>query len=393
MTKGARARAAVLMVLLAGAVADVRGDAPQAAAQVTAAELTSAINALGAFDFPTRMSASRTVRRAAVAQAVPALTAAARSHADGYVRYRALVLLAGFGDPGTPEIMSTLMTDPNDRLREVAYAWFEHHPLPAAVPTMREALVKETSEFVRPALTRSLAAQGAQAAAVLLPLIGTGEDFFRGEVIQALGDYKVVSSREQILAVAQLDGPLRDDAVLALGKIGGAAVPETLAQLQRAVPRERQPAIAAAFCILGVNCDAHHKYLIDSLKYAADTAGFQLLLRSTARALGALAGRGDAVALTALFDAGIPAPESSRAPVALALGAAAVRSPAAVLRALEGRADQAAAIELLRDAFDMLEEDFEEELFYVEVRRAYWAAAEGSAARRVAEAVIQKLEF
>ena len=79
--------------------------------------------------------------------------------------------------------------------------------------------------------------------------------------------------------------------------------------------------------------------------------------------------------------------------MALALGAAAVRNPAALLSALGACTQQAAAIELLRDAFDMLEEDFEEELFYVDVRRAYWASAEGSAARRLAEAVIQKLEF
>jgi hypothetical protein len=55
--------------------------------------------------------------------------------------------------------------------------------------------------------------------------------------------------------------------------------------------------------------------------------------------------------------------------------------------------DQDKAIELLRDAFDMLEEDFAEEMFYVAVRRAYWTAADGSAARRLAEAVLQKLEF
>jgi hypothetical protein len=157
--------------------------------------------------------------------------------------------------------------------------------------------------------------------------------------------------------------------------------------------RERQPAIAAAICMLGVNCDAHHTYLADTLKYATDNAGFQLLLRSTARALGALAGRGDPFALKTLMDAGVPAPEASRAPITLALGAAAVRDPGAVLAVLESRTDQAASIDLLRDAFDMLDEDFEEELFYVDVRRAYWAAAEGSSARRVAEAVIQKLEF
>ena len=51
------------------------------------------------------------------------------------------------------------------------------------------------------------------------------------------------------------------------------------------------------------------------------------------------------------------------------------------------------ALELLREAFDMLEEDFEEERFFVTVRRAYWAAAAGSPARKVADALIQQLEF
>ena len=51
------------------------------------------------------------------------------------------------------------------------------------------------------------------------------------------------------------------------------------------------------------------------------------------------------------------------------------------------------AIELLREAFDMLEEDMEEERFYVTVRRAYWAAAASSPARKIADILIQKLEF
>lgn len=398
MRAATRSARVVMVALLAAAaiVVPVAAQTPAApSATVSDKDLAAAINALGAFDFPARLAASRTVRRATPAHVVPALTAAAQSHADSYVQYRALVLLAGFDDSSTPQVMQSLMASRNDRLRAVAYAWFGHHPSPAMVPALIDALSREVSEFVRPSLTRALAAHAsdARARAALVPLVMSGEDFFRAEVIQAVGDHKVAEARDAVLAVAKLDGPLRDDAVLALGKLGESAVLESLAQLQRTVPRERQPAIAAALCMLGVNCEAHYKYLADTLKYSADTSGFQLLLRSSARALGALAGRGDQTALTALFDVGIPAGDAARAPVALALGEAAVRGPAALLRALGDRTDQAAAIELLRDAFDMLEEDFEEELFYVHVRRAYWASAEGSAARKLAEAVIQKLEF
>jgi len=48
---------------------------------------------------------------------------------------------------------------------------------------------------------------------------------------------------------------------------------------------------------------------------------------------------------------------------------------------------------VLRDAFDMLEEDYEEERFFATVRRSYWAAPEGSPDRKVADALIQALEF
>jgi hypothetical protein len=48
---------------------------------------------------------------------------------------------------------------------------------------------------------------------------------------------------------------------------------------------------------------------------------------------------------------------------------------------------------LLQEGFDLLEEDFAEERFYVTVRRGYWQAGDGSSTRRVAEALIQKLEF
>ena len=47
---------------------------------------------------------------------------------------------------------------PNDRLRTVAYSFFEHNPDPTMMPTLLAALDKEQAEFVRPALVRALAA-------------------------------------------------------------------------------------------------------------------------------------------------------------------------------------------------------------------------------------------
>ena len=42
---------------------------------------------------------------------------------------------------------------------------------------------------------------------------------------------------------------------------------------------------------------------------------------------------------------------------------------------------------------DMLDEDFAEELFYADIRKSYWAAPDGSAARRRLGAIIDQLEF
>ena len=53
-----------------------------AAEKVTPAQVKAAIDLLGSFDFPIRMDAARTVRRADAAIAVPALLEAVASHAD-----------------------------------------------------------------------------------------------------------------------------------------------------------------------------------------------------------------------------------------------------------------------------------------------------------------------
>src|SRR5262249_54856504 len=101
---------------------------PSTPQTVSPAGLQAAIDNLGKLDYEIRTAASRTSRRTPVNQAVPALVNAVRTHQDGYVKYRALVLLTGFNDPGTETVMREALTDVNDRLRTVAYQFFEHHP-------------------------------------------------------------------------------------------------------------------------------------------------------------------------------------------------------------------------------------------------------------------------
>jgi hypothetical protein len=280
-------------------------------------------------------------------------------------------------------------------MRTVAFGWFAHRPDPDVLPALLAALEKEQSEFVRPVLTRAVAAQGDEPAAraAMLPLVMRGEDFFRGSAIEALGDFKAAYALDTISQVARLDGPLQDDAITAIGRLGDPSSIGLLVELQKTAPREIQPTVSAALCLLGRNCDAHYEFVVESLKFAAAAEGYQPLLRGAVHALGVLARRGRADALGALLDAGVPAADPARAPIALGVGLVALRDPEVLLRVLEPRVDRTAAIELLRDAFDMLAEDFEEERFYVEVRRAYHAAAADSPRRALAEALIRTLEF
>ncbi len=375
---------------------------PTAPQTVSAAQLQAAILKLGDLDYATRTTASRTVRRTASAQAVPALLQAVSEQADGYVRYRALVLLTGFNDPRTLDAMRESLASPNDRLRTVAYNFFEHNPDRAMVPQFMSALEKEQAEFVRPALVRALASAAVGAVApvgvaaarqALLREVSRGEDFFRSAVIEALGDYKAQYAIDALIAVATLDGPLQDDAALALGKIGDKRALDTLAAIQRTAPRQAQPSIAAAICLLDVNCESHQSYLVDTLKFSDKNAGFQELLRGAAAGLGALAVAGHAEAAQALADLGIPSKDPTRAPMSLALATVALRNTPLAMAMLEKHADRENAIVLMAEGFDMLEEDLDKERFFAFTRRTYWESPDNSPRRALMQTLIGKLDF
>jgi hypothetical protein len=224
--------------------------------------------------------------------------------------------------------------------------------------------------------------------------VSRGEDFFRSVVIEALGDYKASYAFAAITAVAKLDGPLQDDAALALGKIGDKRAMETLAALQRTAPRSTQPSIAAAICLLDINCPTHEGYLVGTLEFADKNPGFQELLRGAASGLGALAVAGHAPSLDALFRIGAPAADdTTRAPAALAVGAVALRNTSLMLSWLEKAPNQTASLELLADGLEMLEEDLDKERFFASTRRLYWDAPESSPTRALMQTLIGKLDF
>jgi HEAT repeat protein len=377
---------------------DCAAQEPPAPQAVSPTQLRAAIDKLGDLDYATRTTAARTVRRTAAAQAVPALIQTAAEHADGYVRYRALVLLTGFNDPRAKDSMRAALSSPNDRLRTVAYSFFEHNPDRALLAEFLAALNKEQGEFVRPAVVRAIAALGAKfddpgVRQALLREVTHGEDFFRSAVVEALGDYKAQYAFDALTAVARLDGPLQDDAALALGKIGDKRALETLAGLQRTAPRQTQPSIAAAVCLLGINCDSHENFLIETLKFSDKNIGFQELLRGAASGLGALAVAGHREAADALIEIGIPSRDPTRAPIALALGTVALRNTPLIMKELEERTDRDGALGLVAEGFDMLEEDLDKERFFTLARRTFWESAEGSPRRTLMQTLIGKLDF
>jgi HEAT repeat protein len=380
--------AAVLAVTVAAGVRAHQDPAPA----VTQATLTQ----LGSLDFKTRTTAAQTIRRAPAAAIVPMLVTAATANPDGYVRYQALVLLSGFGPEAAAKTMRDVMGDKNDRLRAVAYGWFEHHPDPSVTAALATALASEQSEFVRPALTRALAAtrDDTRVTAVLVPLIQRGVNYFRSAVMEALGDYPSKAAVPLLLEAAQQDGPLRENAIEALGKIGDRSALQVLGPMEASVPADVQPSVAAALCNLGVDCESQTRFIIQMLRVASADDTRAAVTEAAAHALAVLAVAGKTDALAALLDAGEAAREPARSPIALAVGYLAIRQPAVIVRTVRERGNRPATLALLRDAFDILsDEDFERECFQADVRRVYWGAAEGSAERQTAQAIIAALEF
>jgi HEAT repeat protein len=383
---------ALSLLLLAGPF--VRPAAGAQAAVATGSVKQNIAN-LAASDFPVRMQAARLIRRTPATDAVPALVEAARRDPNEYVRYKALVVLTAFNEPGTRDLMRDLMRDRNDRVREVVYKWFEEHPDPRIASVLIELLQTEQAEFVRPALVGALAALGAETA-VQRPLIvetARGFDVFRSAVIDALGRHRAVYALDAIIGVSRIEGPLQDDAVLALGRIGGLRATAALKDLREMTP-EAAVMVRGARCLAGESCAEHLAALI-SIAESTDARVSEV--RAAVDALSAVAqgANESATAAVAALMRFAVRDGSVRERVAVAFAGVALRQPdptVAWINAAE-EAPREAAIALLKDGFDRLDEDFAEEQFFAAVRAGYWRAEEGSARRALAATLIQRLEF
>ena len=377
-----------LLALLAAATLESRVRAQTPAA---APDLKQNITNLASLDFPVRMQAARLIRRTAETQAVPALKEAAQRDANEFVRYRALVLLTAFNDRGTRDLMHQLIRDRNDRVREVAYKWLERNPDPQLAGALVMALQTEESEFVRPAPVGALAALGSDQTVqrAMVAEIGRGLDFFRSAVIEALGRHRAVYAVDGIAATSKLEGPLQDDALLALGRIGGARATAAIGEFTGGTPESAQM-IRGVQCLLGNFCAEQITALVAA---ASSDEGRPSTIRGALDALEAVAQNRNEAALSALFT--LAKNGALRENVAVAVASVALRQPDWTVERL-GAADgptREAAITMIKDGFDSLEEDFNEEQFFAAVRAGYWRATDGSAGRSLAETLIRRLEF
>jgi hypothetical protein len=381
-----------VIVVAAAFVLLVGGPAAAQAPASSAADLKAHIGNLASIDYPTRMNAARMVRRVDAAVAVAALREAVAKHTDEFVRYRAFVLLSSFNDRQTGDVVRSVLRDRNDRLRESAYKWLEIHPDPAMTATLLAALQTEQAEFVRPALVGAIAAVGdnPQVQRALVPEVTRGVDFFRGAAIDSLGRHRATYAVDAIAAVAALEGPLQDDAVLALGRIGGPRARAALAALKN-TPAALAPTIRAAQCLAGEACDPIIKSLVDmTTAGGASTA----TVRAAVAGLSAIVANGNAAAAGALV--GLASRGGGvRDEAGLGFAAAAVRNPDRMIAWLDAAPDatRGAALDLLKVGFEDLEEDFGEEQFFATARAFYWKASDGSTSRNLAASIIQKLEF
>jgi hypothetical protein len=180
--------------------------------------------------------------------------------------------------------------------------------------------------------------------------------------------------------------------VIALGRIGGSQALATIKALASESPTPAMTlTLRAAQCMAGEQCDAAIKAMSDAVTAPSVSAAVVRAGLTGVTVLAAIGNQPATAALVTLGDRG----GVVRDQAAIGIGSVAVMDPDYLIAWLD-RAPQKtreAAISLLKDGFDDLEEAFGEEQFFAAARAAYWKAADGSDTRALASLLIQRLEF
>lgn len=382
----------ILCGALAGhAAAQTPAPAPAPSVPQAVSPLAAQVAKLGDFDYDIRTKAAQAVRRAPASDAGPALVAAITTSLDSYVRFKAFVLLTGLLDPRLEDFARAALTDKNDRLRQAAFDWLERHPVPSLAPKLIQLVETEQSEFVRPSLLRALAALDADPVVrtALTREVSRGLDIFRGAVIEALGMRRAVYARDAIVTVAAAEGPLRDVAAMALARIGGVEAEAALAPV-----KDKNKGVELVLRVSQSIAGGRAAEGREAVQRTWPSSAALGIADQSAQLLALLAERGDDTAVSLLVEAGVAGARDLRDHAAVAVGVFALRAPDALLAWMAGHEGQReGALALVKDGFDLLEEDVAEEAFYASVRASYWKAADGSPVRASAAALIDELEF
>jgi hypothetical protein len=186
------------------------------------------------------MNAARLIRRASAAQAVPALVEAARRHPDEYVRNRAFILLTGFNDRGTADLAKGLIrrskrSTARERVQVVRAA-----PGPAARAQLaRRITVRNRGVRASGSDRRADGVdQDPQVQRALVTRSGRGLDFSAARHRRS-GRRHAAYAVDAIAPMTRDEGPLQQDAVLAIGRIGGPKADGILTAVTGATPRCR----------------------------------------------------------------------------------------------------------------------------------------------------------
>ena len=370
---------------------------PRASGSSCPPQLKAAIDNLGKFDAATRTAAARTVRRAAASAGCARADGGGR-RARGRLRSlpRAGAAVGVQRSAGARRDGSAL-DDPNDRLRTVAYAYFEHNKergmAAAAAKNARQGRRRVRPPGADPRARRLRRRSGGQTA--LTALVMRGQDLYRSAVIEALGDYHADlragadhSSRQAATARCRKTPSWR------WARSATSARSRSLRRCsnrRRACASRRSPRRSACSASTASRTRSSS---IDTMKFAIENIGFQDLLRASARASARWRRRArqDAAARAARSPAFRRAIRRA-SPVALAFGTRRAAQHAArpqAARRAHGPAREPRCC--CATPSTCSKRIYEEERFFATVRRGYWQAPAGSRAQ-AADALIQALEF